>query len=166
MKKYVRPVLQLVNETFTEIYAFAPLSEKEMDEFANRFIFLLDPEFLKVIENERNEVIAFVLGMKDISKGIQRCNGKLIPFGIFQILLAKRKTRQLNLLLGAIRKEYRNSGLDALLGISMIDSARATGMKVIDSHLELETNTKMRSEMEKMGGEVYKRFRIFQKSLA
>ncbi|MBN1950080.1 MAG: hypothetical protein JW801_02700 [Bacteroidales bacterium] len=165
MKKYVRPVLQLVNETFKDIYAFAPLSAREMDEFANRFIFLLDPEFLKVIENDKKEVVAFVLGMKDISKGIQKSKGRLIPFGIIRILLAKRKTRQLNLLLGGIKEEYRNSGLDAIMGMSMFESAKAAGMEVIDSHLELETNTKMRAEMEKMGGEVYKRYRIFQKNL-
>jgi GNAT superfamily N-acetyltransferase len=166
MKKYVKPVLTLVNQTFTEIYAFAPLSEKEMNEFANRYIFLLDPEYLKVVENEKGEVIAFVLGMSDISKGIQKCKGRLIPFGIFRLFLAKRKTRQLNLLLGAIKAEYRNAGLDTLMGISMLESARNRGMKFIDSHLELETNTKMRAEMEKMGGVVYKRFRIFEKSLS
>ena len=47
----------------------------------------------------------------------------------------------------------------------MIESAKKAGFEVIDSHHELETNTKMRAEMERMGGEVYKRFRVFQKTL-
>ena len=51
------------------------------------------------------------------------------------------------------------------MGISILEEARARGMKVLDSHLELETNTKMRAEMEKMGGKVYKRFRIFEKDI-
>ena len=165
MKRYVRPVLELVNETFKEIYAFAPLTEKEMDEFANRYIFLLDPQFIKVIENKEKEVVAFVLGMKDISKGIQKCKGRLIPFGILRIFGAKRKSTQLNLLLGGIKEQYRNSGLDTMLGISLLRDAKKHRMTHIDSHLELESNTRMRSEMEKMGGEVYKRYRIFQKSL-
>jgi hypothetical protein len=165
LKPYVRPVFRLVNETFKDIYAFAPLSEKEMDEFANRYIILLDPRFIKVVENDKSEVVAFILAMPDISEGIKRCKGRLIPFGIFKVFRSQRKTRQLNLMLGAIRADFRNAGLDTIMGISMLEEARNRGMKVIDSHLELETNTKMRAEMEKMGGVVYKRFRIFQKAL-
>ena len=37
--------------------------------------------------------------------------------------------------------------------------------KPIDSHLELESNWKMRAENEKLGGKVYKKYRIFRKSL-
>jgi hypothetical protein len=39
------------------------------------------------------------------------------------------------------------------------------GKTIIDSHLELESNVKVRAEMEKMGGVVYKRFRVFSKNL-
>ena len=51
------------------------------------------------------------------------------------------------------------------MGVKMMESALATGKTVVDSHLELEYNTKVRAEMEKMGGRVYKRFRIFGKDL-
>jgi len=47
----------------------------------------------------------------------------------------------------------------------MIESAWKQGFEYIDSHLELEENTKMRAEMEKMGGIPYKKYRVFQKSL-
>jgi GNAT superfamily N-acetyltransferase len=164
LKPYVKPVFELVNETFKEIYAFAPLSEREMEEFANRYLMILDPRFIKVVENDKGEVVSFILAMPDISEGIKKCKGRLIPFGIFMVFRAQRRTKQLNLLLGAIRPDYRNTGLDTIMGISMLEEARNRGMKVIDSHLELETNTKMRAEMEKMGGIVYKRFRIFQKA--
>ena len=35
IKKYVRPVFHLVNETFRDIYGFSAMEETEMDEFAN-----------------------------------------------------------------------------------------------------------------------------------
>lgn len=166
MKAYVHPCLELVNETFTNIYAFAHLTKKEMDEFANRFLFLLDPHFLKAIETPEKKVIAFIIGMRDISVGIKKCRGRLLPFGILRVLLSQRKTKQLNLILGAIHPDYRNIGLDTVLGVSMIEEAHKAGLKVIDSHLELETNIKIRAEMEKMGGIPYKIFRIFQKQLS
>ena len=166
MKKYVKPVLYLVNETFRDIYGFSPLEEKEMDEFASRYLMVLDPRFLKVLENEKGEVVAFVLGMPDIGPGIIRSKGRVFPLGFIHILRSQKSATQLNLLLGAVREDYRNGGLDTVLGVSMLEEARKGGFKTIDSHLELETNLKVRAEMEKMQGKIYKRFRIYQKELS
>ena len=57
IKPLVRPVLSLVNETFKDIYAFTPMTDKEMDEFADRYLMILDPRFLKIIKNENDEKI-------------------------------------------------------------------------------------------------------------
>jgi hypothetical protein len=165
IKPYIRPVFNLVNEAFKDIYAFALLSEKEMHEFASRYLMIINPRFLKVIENGKHEVIAFILGMPDISEGIKKCRGRLIPFGIFQIFRAQKKAKQLNLLLGAIKKEYRNAGLDTMMGVKMLDDCRKYGIKFIDSHLEMETNIKMHAELGNLGGTVYKKFRIYIKAL-
>ena len=165
LKRLVRPVFQLVNETFKDIYGFSEMSVREMDEFADRYIMVLDPRFIKVISDINDQPIAFVLAMPDISEGIKESKGFVFPFGFISILRSQKKTKQLNLLLGAISKKYRNSGLDSILGVLMLREASKAGFKCIDSHLELETNTKVRAEMEKMGGRVYKKFRIFTKEL-
>ncbi len=47
----------------------------------------------------------------------------------------------------------------------MIRSAREAGFEYMDSHHELESNYRVRAEMERMGGRVYKRYRIFQRRL-
>lgn len=165
VKPYIRPVLNLVNQTFNDIYGFWPFNEKEMDNFANRYLYLINPRFIKLVVDENNEVLAFVIGMSDISKGIQKAKGKLLPFGIFHILRAGKRSKQLNLMLGAIRPDYQGKGLDVFMGIKMFDSARLVGKTTLDSHLELEYNHKVRAEMERVGGKVYKRFRIYQKEL-
>lgn len=165
VKPYIHPVLRLLNRTFTEIFGFVPFSEAEMDDFANRYLFLINPRFIKIVVNDRHEVVAFVIGMSHIGDGIRKAKGYLLPFGIFQIFASARKTKQLNLLLGGIDPEYRGKGLDVLMGVKMLESAIKAGKTVIDSHLELEYNVKVRAEMEKMGGRVYKRFRIFGKDL-
>jgi hypothetical protein len=69
------------------------------------------------------------------------------------------------MLLGAIRSDYRNNGIDAVLGIKMLESAQQQKFNYIDSHLVLETNVKMRAEYERLGGIVKKRYRIFGKIL-
>ena len=165
VRPYIHPVLSLVNQTFTGIYGFIPFTTREMDEMANRYLYLINPEFIKIIINGKNEVIAFVLGMSDLSEGFRKSRGKLFPFGFIHLLRAGKKSTQLNLLLGAVHPDYQGRGLDMLMGARLIESARENGKKVMDSHLELESNLKVRAEMERMGGKVYKRFRIFIKEL-
>lgn len=165
VKPYVVPVLNLLNLTFQNIYAFAPMEKREMDIFASRYLPIIDPRYIKVVENEAHELIAFVIAMPDISPGIIKSKGYLFPFGIFQILSSRKKSKQLNLLLGGVKPEYRGTGLDAVLGVKLLNEAHDKGLELIDSHLVLETNFKMRAELERLGGKVYKRYRIFSNSL-
>jgi hypothetical protein len=165
VRPYIYPVLGLVNQTFTEIYGFLPFTKKEMDDIANRFLYLIDPRYIKVVENGKKEVVAFILGMADIGKGIQKARGYLLPFGWIHLLREAKRSKLLTLLLGAVRPDYQGRGLDMLMGGKMLESAQQTGKTTIDSHLELEKNVKVRAEMERNGGKIYKRFRIYIKSL-
>ncbi|HNW98499.1 MAG TPA: GNAT family N-acetyltransferase [Bacteroidales bacterium] len=165
MRKYIVPLFRLVNETYKNLYGFIPLDEKEMREFANRYLPILDPAFVKVVLDAKNNVIAFIIAMPDMNQGIIKTKGKIFPFGFLKILSSARHTKQLNLLLGAVKEEYRGIGFDVLLGSKIIESARTRGIEVIDTHLILETNYKMRAEIEKLGGMLYKRYRIYQKNI-
>jgi hypothetical protein len=166
LKPWIRPILALMNECYTggNIYGFAPLEEKEMDDLAKRYMPILDPRFIKVVTKD-GEPVAFIVGMPDMTAGIQKARGRLLPFGLIHILRAAKKTRQLDLLLGAIKERYRGMGLDVLMGFKILTSAREAGFEYLDSHHEMESNVKVRAEMERMGGKVYKRFRVFQKNL-
>ena len=165
LRKYIRPVLRLTNKAFEDIYGSMPYEDPEMDEFANRFIIFLNPHFVKVILDRHGQVVAYVVGMSDISNGIRKAGGKVLPFGIFTMLRSGRKSNQLNLLLGAVEERYRGRGLDVMMALKLFKSARDRGKVVMDSHLVLEENFKMRAEVERIGGEIYKRYRVFQKML-
>lgn len=164
LKPYIIPVLELMNETFEEIYGFVPLTDKEKTEFAARYLPILDPNFMKVVENE-NGLIGFAIGMPDLSLGIKKANGKLFPFGIFKILRESKRSKKLLMLLGGVKKEFRGQGIDVLLAVKILHSAMKHKMEWIDSHLVLEDNNRMRSEYERFGGKVIKRFRIYRKDL-
>jgi hypothetical protein len=138
------------------------MSESEMHEFASRYLPIIDPRFVKVITKE-GEVIAFIIAIPNLTKGIQKSGGYLFPLGIFQILLASKKTNQLDLMLGAVRRDYQGTGLEVVMGISLIESARKADFKNIEAHLILETNYKMRAEIERLKIPFHKRFRVFRK---
>jgi len=164
LKPYVVPALELMNQTFMEIYGFVPLTDKEKEELASRYMVILDPKFIKVIE-AADGLIGFAIGIPDISDGIRKAKGRLFPFGILRIILESRRSKKLLMLLGGVRKDYRGRGIDVLMAVKMLQAGIEHKMELIDLHLVLEMNTKMRAECERIGGKVIKKFRIYQKDL-
>jgi len=165
LKPYILAVLELMNSTFEEIYGFVPLNDKEKSDFAARYLPILDPKFIKVVQTKSGDLVGFAIGMPDLSKGIRDAHGKMLPFGIFKILSESKKSKKLLMMLGGVKKEYRGKGLEVLMGVKIIQSGIKHKMDMIDSHLVLENNTKMRSEYERIGCAVVKKFRIYQKDL-
>ena len=164
LKPYIRPILGLMNETFVGIYGYSPLDAEEMEGLAKQYLPLLDPRFVHAVAKD-DEVVGFIIAIPNLYEGIVKAKGHLFPFGFIHVLRAMKRAKQLDLLLGGIRAEHRGKGVDTLLGAAMMRAAIAGGFDVMDSHHELETNTKVRAEMEKQGGVIYKRYRIFQKAL-
>jgi len=164
LKPYIVPVLELMNQTFAEIYGFVPLTDKEKKDFAARYLPILDPRFIKVVEN-KDGLVGFAIGMPDISEGLRKAKGKLFPFGIFMILRESRRSKKLLMMLGGVKKEFRGLGIDALMAVKILETSIKSGMEVTDSHLVLEDNRRMRAEYERIGGSVVKKYRIYQKDL-
>ena len=165
IRPYIRPMFRLMNECFEAIYGYSELDESEMDQLAGRYLPVVDPRFIKLVADQQGEIIGFMIGIPSLAEGIRKARGRLFPFGAFKILRSRRLTEKIDAYLGGVKEGYRGKGVDVLLGYRFMKSALDAGFEYMDSHHELETNTLMRAEMERVGGTVYKRFRIFQKSL-
>ncbi|HMZ48679.1 MAG TPA: hypothetical protein PLP28_06860 [Flavobacteriales bacterium] len=166
LKPWVVPVLRLVNATYGDLLGFAPMSEEEMHVLAKKYMYILDPQLVHLIADAKNEPVAFVIASPDMSEGLVRANGKLFPLGFVHILRAMKRSKQLDLLLGAVRPDLQGKGLTAALGISLFDAARQHGFTHLDSHLIMERNTRMRAELERLGAVVWKRYRVYQRGLS
>ncbi|MDD5765076.1 MAG: hypothetical protein PHW79_02315 [Candidatus Marinimicrobia bacterium] len=161
---FIVPVFRLMNETYRHLPGYVILSEQDMLNLSKRFLPIIDPLFVKLV-TFREQVIAFIIGIPNMNTGLRKANGHLFPFGLFYILHSRKTSRQLDLMLGAIKPEFRGKGIDALMGAAMVRSAHVAGFEYLDTNHELESNIQVRSEMERVGGMLYKRYRIFQKSL-
>lgn len=166
VKPFVKSVFELINSTYTDIYGFTKVSEQEAEEFAQRFLPLLNPRLIKIVTNKEGKVIAFVIAMPNVNEGIQKARGHLFPFGWFHILRAMKTSKRLVLLLGAVQNEMQNKGLDAMLAVKLLNSAIQLGFKVMDSHLIMRENIKMRGIIERIdGNRMYKEYGIFRKEI-
>lgn len=164
VKKFILPVLNLMNETYENILGYSMLDKEEMIGLADQFVPLLNPKLL-VIATYEDEVVGFIIALPSLNEGIIAAKGHFFPFGFIKILRAAKKTKQLDLLIGAIKPGFQGKGIDAVMGIHIMETAKKMGFTTLDSHLELVSNRKVRAEMEKIGGIIHKRYRIFNKEL-
>ncbi len=140
------------------------MDEKEMYELANRYLPILNPRFVKIV-TKGDEVVAFMVAMPNMYKGIQKSKGRLLPFGLFYILRAIKTAKSVNTMLGGVKPAYQKQGLDVFLGLATIESARKAGMTSVDTHVVMEDNKDMIAETKKYGAFEIKRFRVYQKQL-
>lgn len=164
LRSFIVPILEVLNETFKDIYGFVPMSDKEKKDFARRYLPILNPAFIKAAMVDE-EIVGFIIAMPDISHGMLKARGRLFPLGFIHILREVNKSKQLLMLLGGVKEEYRGRGVDAILGSKLLKSASKSKMETLDSHLVLEKNKSMRAEYERINGEIIKTFRIYQKNL-
>lgn len=164
--KYIVPIFNLMNESFMVLYGYSPFTEKEIIAFVKRYMPGVDPHFIKCVVNNSDEVIGFLLGIPNMSSGIIKARGRIFPLGFMHILKARNTSKKLDVYMGGVKEEYRSKGIDVLMGWSILEACKRAGIEYIDSHHELENNIAVRSEMERVGGRIYKKYRIYQKNLA
>jgi hypothetical protein len=164
LKPYVKPIIRVMNESFTELYGFEPMSEKEIDFLIKRFLPIINPRFIKAA-SKNGKLVGFLLAIPNINAGFRKCNGRLFPFGFVHLINSSKNAKQLDLLAGGVVKEFRGQGFETWGLISVMNSAKQLGYLIMDSHHELEENTGVRKVMERFGGSPAKQFRVFQKTL-
>ena len=166
LRQYIVPVLRMMNDAFAGIYGFVPMDEDEMFDLAQRYLPILDPRFVKIVTSkEDDKVVAFMVSMPNMYKGIQKARGRMFPFGVFHILHAMKHADHVNTMLGAVHPDYQKQGLDVFLSMTTIESAKKAGMKSVDTHVVMAENNDMMSEMKRYGAHLVKKFRVYQKQL-
>jgi len=164
LKPFIKPIMHVMNETFTELYGFEPMSENEIDFIVKRFLPVIDPRFIKAA-SQNGTLVGFLLAIPNLNEGFIKCNGHLFPFGILQLVTAAKNAKQLDLLAAGVKKEFRGQGFETWGLMTSMNSAKEAGFEIMDSHHELEENTSVRKVMERFGGELKKRYRVYKKLL-
>jgi GNAT superfamily N-acetyltransferase len=106
--------------------------------------------------------------MPSLSKALQKSNGRLLPLGWYYLgktIFLKRYPKILDLLLVAVKPEYQNKGVNALLFSDLIPVYRKLGFEYAESNPELEMNGKVQAQWEYFKTEQHKRRRCFVKEI-
>ncbi len=164
-KKYGSQFFDIVDEAYAGLYGTVPLSRRQADTYIKQYLGFVDLRYTKIIIDENEKAVGFGLAMPSFSRALQKARGRLFPFGWLHILNAFRKPLGLDLYLVAVRKEFQNRGLNALLMTEITNNAIADGIKTAESSGELESNEAVQGLWNHFEKRQHKRRRAFIKSL-
>lgn len=159
----VHDIFRLINEAYAPLFGYSEMTEKQIDQYVRMYLPVLDLRMLTVVENTAGELVAVGISMPSLSSALQRARGRLLPLGWFYLLraLSWRRPEALDLLLVAVRPDYQNKGVNALLFTDLIPIYRQLGFKYAESNPELEVNDKVQSQWQYFHTEQHKRRRCF-----
>jgi len=137
---YARSMFQTINKSYTNLYGFVPLTEKQIAYYTDLYFSMVNPRYVGFVVDSKNEVVAFGLGFLSLSKALMKAKGKLFPFGFIKILKDMKKNDTIDLLLHAAKPEYQNKGIPAIFYADMTQACINDGVRTaITSHI-LEDN--------------------------
>ncbi len=165
MVDYFPQCIPVLNETYHNLHGFSELTKEQVDDLIAQFVPNLNTDFVSIILNEKDEVVAFGISMPSLSRAMQKCHGKLFPFGWMHILHAIRHNDTLDLLLIGIKEEYQGKGLNAMIFDKVAPSIRKYGIKYLETTRELEENSSVQNMWNRFETRLHKRARCYIKEL-
>ncbi len=165
---YGQAIFELVNEAYQPLYGYSSLTQKQIDQYVKMYLPILDLRMVTLITDAQDQLVAVGISMPSLARALQRSHGRLLPFGWFYLLKAlffKRRSHILDLLLVAVKPEYQNKGVNALLFSDLIPVYQQLGFEYAESNPELELNGKVQAQWDYFKTEQHKRRRAFVKEI-
>ena len=160
-------IFRLINEAYKPLFGYSEMTEKQIDQYVNTFLPILDLRMVTLVQNDQDELVAVGISMASLSVALQKAKGKLFPFGWWHLAKALfwKRPDNLDLLLVAVRPDYQKKGANALLFTDLIPVYQQMGFRYAESNPELESNANVQNQWQYFETEVHKRRRCYKQEL-
>lgn len=168
VKDYGQEIFDLMNEAYKELYGYSALSPRQIQQLIKVYLPVLDLRMVTLVTDADDRLVAVGVSMPSLSRALQKAKGKFFPFGWIHLLKAlymKRRSNILDLLLVAVKPEYQNKGVNALLFYDLIPIYRQLGFEYAESNPELEHNGKVQAQWDYFPTRLHKRRRAYVKPI-
>lgn len=160
LDREVERIKEVYNAAWERNWGFAPLTDGEIRHLAKELKPIIDERYALIAE-VNGEPVGFALALPDYNQALCHVNGRLFPFGIFKLLWYRRKIDRLRVFTLGLRPEYQRKGIDALFYLRIYQNGLDAGLHQAEASWILEDNWGMRRGLERMGGHVYKTYRVY-----
>lgn len=165
INKYAKGIFECIDECYKELYGVVPFTDEMRDQMVEQFRLILNKEYIVVVCDENENVVAFGFCLPGIGKAVQKSGGKLTPACLVRLLKAIKNPVSIDLALVGIMPQYRKSGLSALMLIKMQNMLKTGKIEYMETNLNLETNANIQAQWRHFDYIQHKRRRSYIKKL-
>ena len=164
---YGRKLVKLINETYCVLYGYSLLSDRQIDQYVDLYLSLVDTDMLTFVEDKNGDLIGAGISIPSLSEALQKCNGEIFPFGWWHLLKTMffKKPDTLDLLLIGVRPDYQSKGVNSLIFCDLFQNYKRLGFKYAETNANLETNAKVQAMWNPFEKELHKRRWVFGKEI-
>jgi hypothetical protein len=159
------------NDAWSDNWGFVPFSENEFMTVGKELFKIVPPDLSWIAEVD-GEPASFIVLLPNINEAIADLNGSLLPLGWLKLLwrLKVRLPKTGRVPLMGVRKKFQNTRLGPALAFLTIQALHQPSLRHRLERVELswilEENQAMRNIIERIGGRVSKRYRMYRKELS
>ncbi|MBQ0150348.1 MAG: N-acetyltransferase [Bacteroidales bacterium] len=160
-------LFDLINNTYNVLYGYSALSDRQVDQYVDLYLSMLDLNLVTFINDSEGNIIAFGVMIPSMSRALQKCDGKMFPFGWYHLAKALylKKTDTVDMLLIAVRKDYQSKGVPAMIISDLLPRVKKFGFKYAETNPELETNNAVQNLWSDFESRQHRRRRIYGKKI-
>ena len=162
--KEVAILWDVYNSAWSLNWGFVPMTQKEFEFSAQEMKAFVRPEFCLLAEVD-GESAGFSLALPDVNQALMKMNGSLFPFGWARFLWKKNKIDACRIPVLGVKKKYRRLGIDAWFYYETYKIFLKNNIKWCEMSWLLEDNKSILDPMYRIGGQIYKRHRIYERPI-
>jgi len=153
------------NQAWEKNWGFVPMTDAELDFMAERLKPLLTDGLAYVAEGPAGPV-GFLLAMPDFNEAFRPLRGRLLSPGLFKALpylLRWKSPRYVRCVTLGVVAGHRGRGIEAAMLAEALTTCLRRGYQRGEASWILEDNTPVQRTIGLFGGEVYKRYRLYER---
>ena len=163
-------IRNIFNDAWQDNWNFIPFTREEFHAVGKELLMVVPEDYMQIATID-GEDAAFIVLLPNINEAIADLDGRLLPFGwaklLWRLKVNSPKSGRVPLM-GVIQK-YQNTRFGPALAYmtmnGVIDAGTARGLERLEMSWILDHNHGVRNIIESVGGEVTKRYRMYEKEL-
>lgn len=146
IKKYLKDIFDLLDETYASLYGTFPLTESMRKSLASSFKLIINKRFCVVLCDKNEKAVAFGFGIPGIGRAVQKSGGRLTLPCLYKILKEKYRPTTIDLGLVGVTPSYQNLGINSIMLFELMKEMKKGKIKYFETNLTLDTNDKVRAQ--------------------
>jgi hypothetical protein len=161
----VELIKTIYNEAWGRNWGFVPMTDAEIKHTAKELKPIADSDIIYFAE-VNGEIAGFSLALPDYNQILKDINGRLFPFGLFKLLINKKKINRIRVITLGVRQKFQNKrGLAPTFYYETYTRGKKKGYSLAEFSWILEDNVLMNRALEALGAKLYKKYVIYEKSI-